>query len=88
VCLVVSNIVRRAQLTYRLGDMVAPTLSNVEPLLVEIDHFSECSISGQRRARYGALRSESCSSPGRRGQEFFKRRRAWVRRWWNWTRGL
>jgi predicted dehydrogenase len=30
------------QLTYRLGDMVAPSLSNVEPLLCEIDHFLEC----------------------------------------------
>jgi predicted dehydrogenase len=36
------------QLTYRLGDMVAPNLSNVEPLLVEVDHFIECSISGRR----------------------------------------
>jgi predicted dehydrogenase len=36
------------QLTYRLGDMVAPNLSNVEPLLVEIEHFIDCSASGQR----------------------------------------
>jgi predicted dehydrogenase len=36
------------QLTYRLGDMVAPNLSNVEPLLVEIDHFIECCASGDR----------------------------------------
>src|SRR5438309_3822140 len=35
------------QLTYRLGDMVAPNLSNVEPLLVEIDHFIECCANGQ-----------------------------------------
>jgi predicted dehydrogenase len=30
------------QLTYRLGDMVAPNLSNVEPLVTEIEHFIEC----------------------------------------------
>jgi predicted dehydrogenase len=30
------------QLTYRIGDMVAPNLSNVEPLVAEIDHFVEC----------------------------------------------
>lgn len=30
------------QLTYRLGDMVVPNLSNVEPLLMEIEHFVEC----------------------------------------------
>jgi predicted dehydrogenase len=34
------------QLTYRLGDMVAPHLSNTEPLLTEIDHFLECVESG------------------------------------------
>jgi predicted dehydrogenase len=30
------------QLTYRLGDMVAPSLSNIESLVTEIDHFIEC----------------------------------------------
>jgi hypothetical protein len=43
------------QLTYRLGDMMAPSLSNVEPLLVEIDHFIECSTSGRRPRTDGAF---------------------------------
>ena len=30
------------QMTYRIGDMVAPNLSNVEPLVAEIEHFVEC----------------------------------------------
>lgn len=30
------------QLTYRIGDMVAPSLSNVEPLVAEVEHFVEC----------------------------------------------
>jgi predicted dehydrogenase len=30
------------QLTYRVGDMVAPNLSNVEPLVAEIEHFVHC----------------------------------------------
>jgi predicted dehydrogenase len=34
------------QLTYRVGDMVAPTLSNVEPLLAEIEHFVESIETG------------------------------------------
>jgi len=34
------------QLTYRLGDMVAPNLPNTEPLLTEIDHFLACAESG------------------------------------------
>lgn len=34
------------QLTYRLGDMVAPNLSNIEPLLAEIEHFVDCVQSG------------------------------------------
>jgi predicted dehydrogenase len=35
------------QLTYRLGDMVAPHLPNTEPLLNEIEHFLECAESGR-----------------------------------------
>lgn len=35
------------QLTYRIGDMVAPTLSSVEPLLAEIEHFAECIRTGE-----------------------------------------
>jgi predicted dehydrogenase len=34
------------QLTYRQGDMVAPNLSNVEPLVAEIEHFIECIETG------------------------------------------
>ena len=30
------------QLSYRIGDMLAPSLSNVEPLQAEVDHFAEC----------------------------------------------
>jgi predicted dehydrogenase len=30
------------QLTYRVGDMVAPNLSNVEPLVSEVEHFIDC----------------------------------------------
>jgi predicted dehydrogenase len=43
------------QLTYRLGDMMAPNLSNAEPLLVEIDHFIECISSGRRPRTDGAF---------------------------------
>jgi predicted dehydrogenase len=35
------------QLTYRMGDMVAPCLANTEPLLTEIEHFLECIETGQ-----------------------------------------
>jgi predicted dehydrogenase len=34
------------QLTYRIGDMVAPNLSNQEPLVLELDHFLECIETG------------------------------------------
>jgi predicted dehydrogenase len=30
------------QLTYRTGDMVAPSLQNTEPLLTEVEHFLRC----------------------------------------------
>lgn len=36
------------QLSYRTGDMVAPHLSNAEPLLIEIEHFLDCAASGAR----------------------------------------
>ncbi|MGB7547831.1 MAG: Gfo/Idh/MocA family oxidoreductase [Terracidiphilus sp.] len=36
------------QLSYRLGDMVAPNLPNTEPLLAEIEHFLTCAESGNR----------------------------------------
>jgi predicted dehydrogenase len=36
------------QLTYRMGDMVAPHLSNQEPLALEIDHFLECVETGMQ----------------------------------------
>jgi len=61
------------QLTYRLGDMMAPSLSNVEPLLVEIDHFIECSTSGRRPRTDGAFGLKVVQSAGRRCQEFPKR---------------
>lgn len=35
------------QLTYRMGDMVAPCLANTEPLVIEIEHFLECIETGQ-----------------------------------------
>lgn len=36
------------QLSYRLGDMVAPYLPNTEPLLAEIEHFLSCVESGSK----------------------------------------
>jgi predicted dehydrogenase len=35
------------QLTYRSGDMVAPSLENTEPLLTEIEHFLHCVKTGE-----------------------------------------
>jgi predicted dehydrogenase len=35
------------QLTYRMGDMLAPHLPNTEPLLAEIEHFLDCAKSGK-----------------------------------------
>ena len=35
------------QLTYRSGDMVAPSLENTEPLLTEIEHFLHCLKTGE-----------------------------------------
>lgn len=35
------------QLSYRMGDMVAPHLSNAEPLLLEIDHYLDCVETGK-----------------------------------------
>ena len=35
------------QLTYRSGDMVAPSLENTEPLLTEIEHFLHCIKTGE-----------------------------------------
>jgi len=34
------------QLTYREGDMIAPHLSNEEPLLAEVEHFLDCVETG------------------------------------------
>jgi predicted dehydrogenase len=45
------------QLTYRIGDMVAPNLSNQEPLLIEIEHFFECIETGatpRTEGKFGA----------------------------------
>lgn len=41
------------QMTYRLGDMVAPNLSNVEPLLAEVEHFINCVQTGARPTTNG-----------------------------------
>lgn len=40
------------QLSYRMGDMVAPHLSNAEPLLIEVDHFLD-SIEAGKQPRTG-----------------------------------
>lgn len=36
------------QLTYRMGDMVAPYLANQEPLVLEVGHFLECIETGSQ----------------------------------------
>lgn len=41
------------QLSYRMGDVVSPHLSNAEPLLIEIDHFLDC-IENATAPRTGA----------------------------------
>jgi predicted dehydrogenase len=43
------------QLSYRLGDMVAPNLSNTEPLLTEIEHFLDCAETGSAPRTGGAF---------------------------------
>jgi len=43
------------QLTYREGDMVAPYLSNEEPLLAEVEHFLDCIATGTPPKTDGAL---------------------------------
>ena len=43
------------QLTYRTGDMVAPYLSNVEPLVVEVEHFINCIEAGRQPDTDGAF---------------------------------
>ena len=35
-------------LTYRTGDIVSPAIPTTEPLQLEIDHFLECAMSGDR----------------------------------------
>jgi predicted dehydrogenase len=41
------------QLSYRMGDMVAPYLGNAEPLLQEIEHFVQCIERGERSLTAG-----------------------------------
>jgi predicted dehydrogenase len=41
------------QLTYRLGDMVAPNLANTEPLLLEVEHFIDCIETGETPRTHG-----------------------------------
>jgi predicted dehydrogenase len=36
------------QLTYRIGDMVSPSLANTEPLLTEVEHFVHCIETGEK----------------------------------------
>jgi len=43
------------QLTYRMGDMVAPNLRNIEPLLTEVEHFAECAETGAIPMTNGAF---------------------------------
>lgn len=43
------------QLTYRTGDMIAPKLSNVEPLVAECAHFLECIKTGTQPRTGGAF---------------------------------
>jgi len=35
------------QLTYRVGDVIAPSLANTEPLLNEVEHFAHCIETGE-----------------------------------------
>ena len=43
------------QLTYRVGDMVAPRLNNVEPLVLEMEHFLQCIETGSQPNTSGAF---------------------------------
>jgi predicted dehydrogenase len=43
------------QLTYRVGDMVSPNLSNIEPLAAELEHFVECIRTGQQPTTDGVF---------------------------------
>lgn len=43
------------QLTYRIGDMVAPRLSNLEPLVLEMEHFLQCIETGVQPHTSGAF---------------------------------
>ena len=45
------------QLTYRMGDVISPTLANTEPLLAEVEHFLSCIETGQQprtNGKFGA----------------------------------
>ena len=50
------------QLTYRLGDMVAPNLPNTEPLLIEIEHFIDCIETGATPRTNGNFGAEVVSA--------------------------
>ncbi len=43
------------QLTYREGDMIAPNLSNEEPLLAEVEHFLDCIKTGATPRTDGSM---------------------------------
>ncbi len=50
------------QLTYRLGDMIAPNLANTEPLLIEIEHFLNCIETGAAPRTDGLFGAEVVSA--------------------------
>jgi predicted dehydrogenase len=50
------------QLTYRMGDMVAPNLANTEPLLIEIEHFMDCIETGATPRTDGKFGAEVVSA--------------------------
>ena len=64
----------RALVSYRLGDMWAPNLSTVEPILVETEHFAACIrdaaapvTDGQLGLRVVELLEAATQSMARRG---------------------
>lgn len=50
------------QLTYRIGDMVAPTLSNIEPLQIEMEHFIHCAETGATPRTNGKFSTDEVSA--------------------------
>lgn len=46
------------QLSYRTGDTISPHLANVEPLLLEVEHFVHCIETGDRSLTCGNFGAE------------------------------